>query len=87
MKVIQYMFNLILMSSNYDRIVFISKLTKKTMLGLVKFAKYINALITLRYDSFELNNFSFSSLEQNKFLFTSSEQTIIGELSECDLSI
>ena len=66
---------------------FVSKLTKKTMFGLVKFTKCINALITLRYDSFEPNKFSFPSLEQNKFLFTSSERTIIGELNECDLSI
>ena len=39
-----------------------SKLIENAMFGLVQFARYISAPITLRYDIFGLSNSSFSSL-------------------------
>ena len=53
-----------------------SKLTENAMSGLVQFARYISALIALRYGTSGPSDSSFSYLGRNGSLFTSSEQTI-----------
>ena len=54
-----------------------NKLIEKTISGRVQLARYINAPMTLRYDT----------LGPSNYCFTSSERTTIEELQGCALSI
>ena len=56
-----------------------NKLTEKAMSEREQLARYISALITLRYGT--------SGPSNSYFFFTSSDQTTIGELKGCALSI